>query len=119
MKMSGALGHFVFADVGHDEALAAEFMRTLDARGEYGVRLRRVGAYDKDQRSFFNIGDGAGIGADADSALQAHGGGSLAVAAAVVDVVGADDLTSELLHQVRLFIGALRRGDKGQGRQGP
>ena len=87
----GALGHLVLAEVGDDEALAAMFVRALDAGGEDGMVLGGVGADDDDEAGFLDVGDGAGVAAVADGALQAHGGGVLAVAGAVVDVVGADD----------------------------
>ena len=45
----------------------------------------------------------------AHGALQAHGCRVLAITGAVVHVVGADHRARKLLHQVALFIGALRR----------
>jgi hypothetical protein len=87
----GALGHLVLAEVGDDEALAAKLVRALDAGGEDGVALGGVGTDDEDEAGFFDVGDGAGVAAILDGARKAHGGGGLAVARAVVDVVGADD----------------------------
>ena len=110
----GALGHLVFAQVGDDEALAAELMRALDAGGEDGMVLGRVGSDDEDEAGALDVGDGAGVAAVADGALQAHGGGVLAVAGAVVDVVGSDDGAGELLHEEALLVGALGGGDEGQ-----
>ena len=111
----GALGHLVFAEVGDDESLAAELVGALDAGGEDGMVFGGVGADDEDEAGFFDVGDGAGVAAVADGALEALGGGILAVAGAVVDVVGADDGAGELLHEVGLFVGGLRGGDESQG----
>ena len=111
----GAFGHLVFAKVGDDEPLAAMFVRTLDAGGEDGMVLGGVGADDEDEAGLFDVGDGAGVAAVAYGALQAHGGGVLAVAGAVVDVVGADDGAGELLHEKALLVGALGGGDEGEG----
>ncbi len=102
----GALGHLVFAEVGDDETLAAMFVGSLDACGQDGVVLGGVGADDEDEAGLFDVGDGAGVAAVAYGALEAHGGGVLAVAGAVVDVVGADDGAGELLHEEALFVSA-------------
>ncbi len=90
------------------------FVGALDAGGEDGMILCRVGAYDEDEASALDVGDGAGIAAVADGALEAHGGGVLAVAGAVVDVVGADDGAGELLHEEAFFVGAFGRGNEGE-----
>src|SRR6202043_2185362 len=37
----------------------------------------------------------------------------LAITGAIVDVVGSDDGTSELLHQITVFIGGFRRSNHG------
>ena len=110
----GAARHLVLAKVGDDEALAAMFVGALDARGQHRMAFRGVRTDDDDQVGIFNVGDGTGVAAVADGALQSHGGRGLAVARAVVDVVGADDRARQLLHQVALFVGAFRRGDEGQ-----
>src|SRR6185437_12723015 len=101
-------GHFVLAQVGDDEPLPAMFVAALDASGEDGVALGGVGADDDDEGSLLDVRNGAAVAAVADGALQAHGCGGLAVAAAVVDVVGADDGAGELLHEIALLVGALR-----------
>ena len=111
----GALGHLVLAKVGDDEALAVKFVGALDAGGKDGMGLGCVGADDEDEAGLFDVGDGAGVAAILDGARKAHGGGGLAVARTVVDVVGADDAASQLLHEVALFVGALGRGDEGEG----
>ena len=87
----GSLGHLVLAEVGDDEALAVKFVGALDAGGEDGVGLGCVGTDDEDEAGFLDVGDGAGVAAILDGAREAHGGGGLAVARTVVDVVGADD----------------------------
>ena len=110
----GAAGHLVFAQVGDDELLAAQLVRALDARGQHGMALGGVAADDEDQVGLLDVGDGAGIAAIADGAEKPGGGGRLAVARAVIHVVGADDGAGQLLHQVALFIGALGRGDEGE-----
>ena len=110
----GALGHLVLAEVGDDEALAVQLVGTFYAGGEDRVGLGGIGADDEDQAGFFDVGDGAGVAAILDSTRKAHGGGGLAVARTVVDVVGADDGAGQLLHQVALFVGALGGGDEGE-----
>ncbi len=102
----GALRHLVLAQIAHDEPLAAQLVRALYTRGEHGVALRRVGADDDHQPGHLDIRNGTGVAAVLDGALQPHGGRCLAVARAVIDVVGADDLTRQLLHQVAFFVGA-------------
>ena len=114
----GARGHLVLAQVGDDEPLAAKLVGALDAGGEHGMALGGVAADDEDEAGLLDVGDGAGIAAVADGAREAHGGRGLAVARAVVDVVGADDGARQLLHQVALFVGALGGGDEGRARRG-
>ncbi len=111
----GALGHLVLPQVGDDEALAAELVRAFDAGGEDGMIFGGVGPDDEDEARPLDVGDGAGVAAVADGALQAHGGGVLAVAGAVVDVVGSNDGAGELLHEEALLVGALGGGDEGEG----
>src|SRR5207245_5134675 len=57
---------------------------------------------------------GAGIAAITDSAKQSQGGWRLAVAGAVVDVIRADHGARQFLHQITLFVGALRRRNEGE-----
>jgi len=105
----------MLANVGDDETLATELVGALDTRAQDGMILGRIASDHQDQACFFDIGDGAGVTAVAYGALQPHGCGVLAVARAVVDVVGADDGAGELLHEEALFVGALGRGYKAEG----
>ena len=114
-KQIGAPGHLVLAEIGHDQLLAVEFVRALDARRDHRMALGRVAADDEHQVGLLDVRDRARIAAVADRAEQAHGRRRLAVARAVVDVVGADDRAGQLLHQVALFVRALRRGDESDG----
>ena len=87
---------------------------SLDARGQHRMAFRGVAADDEDQVGLLDIGDGAGIAAVADGAKQPDGCRGLAIARAVVHVVGADHGARELLHQIALFVGALRGRDEGE-----
>ena len=62
----------------------------------------------------FQIRDGTAVAAVAHGAPETLGGGRLAVAGAVIDIVGADDRPGQLLHQVGFFIGALAGCHKAQ-----
>ena len=114
-KDVGAARHLVLAQVAHDQPLPTQLVGALDARRQHGMRLRGVAADDDDQLRLFDIGDRTGVAAIADGAPQALRGWRLAVARAVVGVVGADNSARELLHEVTVLIGALRRGDDADG----
>ena len=106
--------HFVLAQIGHDKFLAVEFVSALYARGEHGMALRRVAANDQHETRVLDVVDGAGIATVADGAKQPHGGGRLAIAGAVVDVIGTDNGARQFLHEVALFVCALRGRDEGE-----
>src|SRR5262249_44801250 len=86
--------------------------RPLHPRGQHRMALGGVAPDDDDQGGLLDVGDRPGVAAVADGPEQARGRRRLAVARAVVDVVGADHRTRQLLHQVALLVGALRGGDE-------
>ena len=108
----GALRHLVLAQIDDDEFLAVQFVRPLDARGDYRVRLRRVGADNQHEVRHADVRDGAAVAAVADGAEEAGGGGSLAVARAVVHIVRADDGAGKFLNEVCLLVRTFRGGDQ-------
>ena len=53
----GAPGHFVFAEIEHDQLLAVEFVRALDAGGDHRMALGGVAADDQHQIGLLQIHD--------------------------------------------------------------
>ena len=117
-KEIGAARHLMLAQIGDDQLLAAQLVGALDARREHRMALRRVAADDENKVGLLDVGDRTGIAAVADRAEEARRGRRLAVARAVVDVVGADDGARQLLHQVAFLVRALGGGDERE-RVGP
>ena len=110
----GAACHLVLPQVGDDQPLAVQFVRSLDARGDYGMALRRVAADDHHKVGLLDIRDRTGIAAVAHRSEKTGGCRRLAVTRAVVHVVGAGHRASQLLHQVTFFVGAFGGGDEGE-----
>src|SRR6266436_3753463 len=77
------------------------------------MTLCRIATDNQNQSRAGNIVVRARITTITNSSEEAHCRRRLAVTRAVVDVVGADDGTSELLHQITVFIGGLRRSNHG------
>ena len=103
----GAIGHLMPAQVGDDQLLAVQFVRLLDTRREDGMTLCCIAANDQHQRSHADVCNRTRVTTMANGAKQALGCRRLAVARAVIDVIGTDDLARKLLHQVGFFIRAL------------
>ena len=53
----GAFRHFMFAQVGHNELLAAKFVRPFHTRGQHRMRLGGVAADDDDEAGVFYVFD--------------------------------------------------------------
>ena len=104
----------MFAQIGDDQLLAAQFVGLFHAGGQHRVALGRIAADDQDQAGILDVPDRSGIAAITNGAEQTHRGGRLAIARAIIHVVRADDRPRQFLHQVALLIGAFRRGDEGQ-----
>ena len=103
----GTPRHFVLAQIGHDELLAAQLMRALDARSKHRMAFGCIAPDDHHKPRLLDIGDGAGVAAIPNRAKQPRCRGRLAVARAVIHVIGADNCASQLLHQIAFFIGTL------------
>src|ERR1700730_7838674 len=108
----GASGHLVFPQVRHNELLPVQLVRAFDTAGNHRMALGSIAADDEDQIGLLEISDRTRIAPISHSAEQAGRGRRLAVARAVVDIVGADYSAGQLLHQVALFIRALGRRDE-------
>ncbi len=104
-----AARHLVLAQIGHDKFLAVKFVSALHASGKHRMALRRIAADDQYQACVLNVADGAGIATVPDCAKQPRGRRRLAIAGAVIDVIRTDHGARQFLHQIALFIGALRR----------
>ena len=111
----GAFRHLVSAKIDDDELVPLQLVRGLHAGGEHRVALRRVRRDRQDQLGLGDVLDGAGIAAESHGARQALGGGRLAIARAIIDVVRPDHRPRELLHQVIFLVRALGGGDEGEG----
>src|SRR5713101_8683545 len=101
--------HFMLAQVRDNELLPVEFMRALHPRGNDWMTLRRIATNDENKVSLLHVGDGTGIATIADSAEQTLRRRRLAVARAVVNIVGPDDGSRQFLHQIAFFIRTLGR----------
>src|ERR1700719_4146534 len=89
-------------------------MRLFNAGGRDRMSLGRITADDQNQAGILDVPDGSRIAAITNGAEQTFGGGCLAVARAIIHVVGADDRTGQLLHEITFLVGAFRRGDEGK-----
>src|ERR1700694_1342092 len=78
------------------------------------MTLCRVAANYDDEARVLDVADGARVSAIANGSKQTLRRGRLAVAGAVIHVVGADDGARQLLREIAFFIGAFRRRDKRQ-----
>ena len=89
-------------------------MGLFDTRGRDGMALGRITADDQNHTGILDVPERSGITAVTNGAEQTFCGGRLAVARAIVHVVGADDRSRQLLHQITFLVGAFRRGDEGK-----
>src|SRR5260370_27019845 len=110
----GPLRHFIPAQVRNDELLPMKLVRALDPCRENGMALRCVTPDDQHQIRLRDVSNRTRIAAQADRAEETHGSWRLTIPRAVVYIVSSDHCAGELLHQVRLFAGAFRRGYEGQ-----
>ena len=106
--------HLVLAQVGDNQFLPAKLMRALDARRQHRMALGGIAADDQHQLGLLDVGNRAGIATIANRSQQPRSCRGLAVARAVIHVIGADHGAGQLLHQVAFFVGALRRRDERQ-----
>jgi hypothetical protein len=94
-----------------DERGAAVARRVLDAVADDGVGLGQVGADDDDRLRLPDVLVGGGHPAVPDHVAQRRDRVVVAVARRAVDVGAAEDEPHELLEQVQVFVGGLRRDD--------
>ncbi len=111
----GAPCHLMFSQIGDNQLLTVQLVRSLYTSGNHGMALCRVAADDNHQIGLFDVRDRTGIAAVAHRSEQAGGRRSLAVPRAVVHVVRADHGPSQLPHQVAFLVGAFGRADKAEG----
>ncbi len=102
----GAPRHFVFAQIGDDQLLAAQFVGPFDARCQHRMAFGRVASDNEHQARVLDVLDGTGIAAVTDRAPETHGRRRLAVTRAVVHVVRANHGARQLLHEIAFFIRA-------------
>ena len=98
--------------VDHDQLRAAA-AGLLEERGGHGVVGRRVRPREDRHVGVDDVAVGRRHGARADALEQRGHAGGVAQAGAVVDVVGAEAGPDQLLEEVGLLVGALRRSEAG------
>ena len=84
----------------------------LEARGEDGVRVGRIGADDDDHVGLVDRPEILRAGRCAEGARQAEAGRRVADAGAGVDVVVAEAHAHEFLHEEHFLVGAAGRADR-------
>ena len=112
--MCGDLHQIDPARVGDDQ-LRAVPQPALHLRSEHRVRIRRIGADDHDHVGLFHRIEVLRSGGSAESGLESVAGRRMADTRARVGVVVAERRADHLLHQIRFFVGAARRGDAADG----
>src|SRR5699024_702409 len=70
---------FIFEQVGDNDFLPAEFLRTLHTRREYRMGFCSVGTYGNDEFRLCDVTDASGISAISDGAPESHSCRGLAV----------------------------------------
>ena len=111
-KDVGLLGEHVFPWVDHDER-GALVHGPFDEIGGHGVGLGHVGADQEEELGVFKFAERVGHGARTEGGGQTGHGRGVSGSCAVIDVVGADHRAEELLHVVRVFVGAPRAAHPG------
>ena len=101
-----AARHLILAKVGDDQLLAVHLVGALHARSQHRMALGGIAADDQHQSCLLNIGDRTRVAAVANCAEEPRGGRRLAVARAVIHVIGADHRAGQLLHQIAFFVRA-------------
>jgi hypothetical protein len=91
--------------IDHDQ-LGAGAQPLLHARGEDRVRVGRIGADDQDHVALVDRVEILRARRSAEGGLEAIAGRRMADAGAGIDVVVAETAAHQLLHQVRLLVGA-------------
>ena len=71
------------------------------------MALRGIAPDNEHQPGLFDVTNGAGIATIAHGAKETRGCGRLAVAGAVIHVIGPNNRARELLHQIAFFIRTL------------
>src|SRR6266567_2046005 len=104
----------MFAQVGHNELLAAKFVGPFHAGGQDRMCLSGVAADDDDEAGVFYVPDGAGIATVTDGAEQTHRRRRLAITGTIVHIVRADDGSGQLLHKIAFLVRAFGRGDESE-----
>ena len=108
----GVLGDALAARVDDDQLRAAP-ARLLEERGRDGVVGRRVRAGEDRDVGVDDVAVGRRDRAGADALQQRGDARGVAQARAVVDVVRAEARADQLLEEVGLLVGALRRAEAG------
>ena len=92
-----------------------ELVGALHPGGKDRVAFCGVGTHDQHAVGKMQVFERTRVAAIAHGAKQPHGGRVLAVARAIVDVVGAIDRPGELLGEVGFLIAALAGRNEAQG----
>ena len=98
----------------HDDQRLAGLLRLLHEGRRDRVILGRVGADDDDELGVLDRGEGRGHRARADAFDQPRHRRGVAESRAVIDVVGAEAGTDQLLEEIGLLVGALGRAEARQ-----
>ena len=94
-----------------DDELRALSQPPLHLRGEHRMTLGRIRADEHDHIGLHDGHERLRAGRLAQRVLQAVAGRRMAHARAGIDVVVAERRAHQLLHEIRLFVRAARRGD--------
>ena len=112
-EVGGVALQVVAARVAHDEP-GTVLDRVLHPGGAHRVVHQRVGADQEDHFRMQHVAHRVGHGAGTDRFEQRSDRRSVAQAGAVVDVIGTEAGTHQLLEQIGLFVRALGRAETGQ-----
>ncbi len=108
------VGELDAAGVGGDQLQAGD-RRLLDASAHDRVPLGGVDADQQRHLGLLDVVERAGRAGEAEGLAQREGGGRVADARAVVDVVRADRGAHHALHHVAVLVGGARGGEAGDG----
>ena len=84
-------------------------------QADYGMGLGGIGADDEKNIGVFNLVEGVGGRSAAKAGRQPGHRWGMTDPGAVVHIIGAEDGSSQLLHQIVLLIGAAGGGERSQG----